>query len=135
MRAPAASSEGALADARSLLTQRWTQAAFRAEVARRLPAAHDDAAWTQKVAWACAAWFVGFFTPVVTRELDREQDRGPLSARHAAFAHLDAVARAGDGHYPTVAGLAHHLGTALRSRWGVAHVAGYPAFRSQGGGP
>jgi hypothetical protein len=43
------------------------QTAFRAEVARALPEAGDDDVWAQKLAWACAAWFVGFIATVVTR--------------------------------------------------------------------
>jgi hypothetical protein len=102
--------------------------AFRHELVPSLPEAGADDIWEEKLAFATAAWFVGFIGAVAVGELDREQPRGHLSGPQAAVAQLESVAQTAEQHFPATSDLARRMAAALRERWHVGRIDPYPVF-------
>lgn len=103
-------------------------AAFRAELVTVLAEADDDEVWMAKLAWACAAWFVGYIGAVAIAEIDRDEQRGHLTGRQVAVGHLTVIADTTSHHYPAIAELADRLATTLSDRWNIGTIAPYPAL-------
>ncbi|MEM7245104.1 MAG: hypothetical protein AAF533_07155 [Acidobacteriota bacterium] len=107
------------------------QATYRAELARWIPEAADDALFEEALAASCAAWLAGLLC-LLPRALKQDEEWNGPSLRQRVWAGLEHAAEMPglSSRWPALAEVVENLLDRLGREWGpLAPLPGYRALR------